>query len=79
MDDLDVEMLTDGGNFEVETGSRDELRGIEQKDTALNKGRGEVGGLGESRDYRGGAGRWTLVPRVYHHYDNWIEVAVTSI
>ena len=39
LDDIDVETLMAEGDFEVETGSREELRGVEQEDFAQKKQR----------------------------------------
>ena len=76
LDNLDVEMLMDGENFEVETRPQGELQGVKQENPTLNN----EGRLAASKRQRisGGVGRRRIVPRADCCYDNWIEEMVTS-
>ena len=67
-DDLDMDLLMED-DIEIETESRDKLRGMEEEVPAPKESR-DCGISGEIRDLGGRPITWTLAPRASRDYDN---------
>ena len=68
-------MEDDSLGIDIDTRSQDELLGV-KTGGSHPKTPGEFGGPGYTRDLRGSAEGWKLMPRAYHSYDHGANMGV---